>query len=155
MVVGNANAQTSSLGSITGKVVDQTGGALPGVTLTGRSPALQLRQVTTVSGTDGGYDLRDLPPGTYEVTFELTGFQTIKREDVLLTAGFTARIDATMSLGAVAETLTVSGQSPVIDVKSVTVSTNLTREVLDALPSGRVIGDLIADGPGRSLRRCD
>jgi hypothetical protein len=141
-------AQRASSGSITGKVVDETGGALPGVTLTGRSPALQLPEVTAITGPDGAYDLRDLPPGTYELTFELAGFQTLKHDAVRLTAGFTAKIDATLKVGGLAETLTVSGQSPVIDVKSSTASTNLTKEELNVLPSGRVLGDMIALAPG-------
>ena len=77
-----ARAQITAAASITGKVADETGGALPGVTVTGRSPSLQLPQVTTVSGPDGRYDLRDLPSGTYSVTFELAGFNLLRRDDV-------------------------------------------------------------------------
>ena len=90
-------AQAGALGSIQGKATDDTGGVLPGVTVTATSPALQVRSVTTVADAEGNYRLRDLPaPGVYHVVFELAGFQTIAFDGVSLTAGFTARIDAAM-----------------------------------------------------------
>ena len=80
-------AQAGALGSIMGKAADETGGVLPGATVTATSPALQVRNVTTVTDAEGNYRLRDLPaPGMYRVVFELTGFQTVAFEGVSLNA---------------------------------------------------------------------
>src|SRR5256885_14297969 len=88
----NAGAQASALGNIMGKAADETGGVLPGVTVTATSPSLQVPSVTTVTDAEGNYRLRDLPaPGMYRVVFELQGFQTIAFDGVSLTAGFTPR----------------------------------------------------------------
>src|SRR5262249_30891400 len=122
-------AQVRSNALITGVVSDESGLALPGVTVTGRSAALQLPTVTAGTEADGTYRLRDLPPGTYELTFELASFQTVKRTELQITAGFTAKVDATMKVGQLQESVTVSGQSPVVDVSSAAMSTNLTRDV--------------------------
>src|SRR5882724_6041141 len=95
LATGTARAQASTLGNIIGKAGDETGGVLPGVLVTVKSPALQVPSVTTVTDAEGNYRLRDLPaPGMYRVAFELQGFQTIAFDGVSLTAGFTARIDA-------------------------------------------------------------
>src|SRR5262245_32693695 len=98
--------------------MDESGAAMPGVTVTGRSPALQLPSVTAVTSSDGTYEIRDLPPGVYELRFEIAGFQTFNREGLRLNAGFTARVDATLKVGQLEESVTVSGQSPVVDVAS-------------------------------------
>src|SRR2546425_13302068 len=92
-------AQAGTLGNIMGKAADETGGVLPGVTVSATSPALQVPNVTTVTDAEGNYRLRDLPaPGMYRVVFELPGFQTIAFDAATLTAGFTARIAARMKL---------------------------------------------------------
>jgi hypothetical protein len=148
LAVSSAGAQTFDRATINGKVVDETGGALPGVSVTGRSPALQLREVSVVTEADGSYLIRDLPPGTYQVTFELRGFQTVTQTAIRLTAGFTGKVDVTMKLGSLEEDITVSGQSPIVDVTSTTVSTSLVREVLDTIPTGKGFGDVIAMAPG-------
>ena len=99
LATGTAWAQAGFLGGIMGKAADETGGVLPGVTVTATSPALQVPNVTTVTDAEGNYRLRDLPaPGIYRVVFELPGFQTIAFDGVSLTAGFTARIDAAMNV---------------------------------------------------------
>ena len=81
-------------GSIAGTVKDDTGAALPGVTVTVTSPALQVPQIVRVSDERGEYQVPDLPAGTYRVTYELTGFATLVREGIVLTTGFAARVDA-------------------------------------------------------------
>src|SRR5262245_17452579 len=117
--VRTAWAQAGALGAIMGKAADETGGVLPGVTVTATSPALQVASVTAVTDAEGNYRLRDLPaPGMYRVVFELTGFQTMAFDGVSLTAGFTARIDAAMKISTISETVEVSGQSPVVDTVS-------------------------------------
>src|SRR5262245_27509070 len=109
--------------TIFGLVTDTSGAVLPGVTVTVTSPALQVRQVTEVTSASGEYRVTPLPIGTYTVEFTLQGFQTRRNEGVRLTAGFAAKVDVRLELGGVAETITVSGQSPVVDVKSTTAGT--------------------------------
>src|SRR5436189_4123991 len=95
LAIDAAWAQTGTLGNIIGKAADETGGVLPGVTVTTTSPALQVPSVTAVTDAEGNYRLRDLPaPGVYRVVFDLPGFQKIAFDGVSLTSGFTARIDA-------------------------------------------------------------
>jgi outer membrane receptor protein involved in Fe transport len=122
---------------ITGVITDNTGAILPGVTVTVTGPALQVPSVTSVSDERGEYRLSPLPIGVYTILFELPGFQNVRREGVRLTVGFTARVDAEMSVGAVSETITVSGASPLVDTTSTSTSTELTREQLEVLPSSR------------------
>ncbi len=122
---------------ITGVVTDNTGAVLPGVTVTVTGPALQVPSVTSVSDERGEYRLSPLPIGLYTVLFELPGFQNVRREGVRLTVGFVARVDSEMNVGAVSETITVSGASPLVDTTSTATSTELTKEQVDILPSSR------------------
>src|SRR6185503_14889040 len=108
---------------IVGAVIDPSGAILPGVTVTATSPALQLPSVIAVTDARGEYRLAPLPIGTFAVEFTLSGFQTVRREGIILTASFVAKIDMQMMLGAVTETVTVSGASPVVDVVSTTSAT--------------------------------
>ena len=129
-----AAAQT---GSIAGQVVDETGGVLPGVTVEAGSPALIGGVRTAITDGSGQYGLEALRPGTYTVTFVLPGFSTFVREGIEIATGFSANVDATMTVGAVEETVTVSGASPVIDVQNVVHQENISNEILDTLPTGR------------------
>jgi hypothetical protein len=117
--------------TIIGQAKDSGGGVLPGVTVTATSPALQVREVSTVTDGNGEYRLSPLPVGLYEVAYTLQGFNSLKRDEIRLGGGFVAKIDVTMSVGALSETITVSGAAPVVDVTSTTTSTQLTREVLE------------------------
>jgi carboxypeptidase family protein len=128
-----AAAQTA----IAGVVRDASGGVLPGVTVEAASPALIDKVRTTVSNETGQYRIVDLRPGIYTVTFSLTGFSTVKREGLELTANFTAPLNVEMRVGAIEETITVTGEAPVVDVQSATQQQSLKREVLDSLPTGR------------------
>ena len=150
LLVGAAGAYAQAVGSaaIRGRVADESGAGVPGVTVTVSSPSLQLRERTVVSDQDGEYQFRSLPLGTYTVRFELTGFQTILREGIQLSAGFEARIEVVLKLSTVQEAITVSGQSPVIDVTTTTISSNLNHEVLDTIPTSRSLGEAIALAPG-------
>jgi hypothetical protein len=153
-----ASAQTST---IAGTVKDTSGAVLPGVTVEAASPALieKVRSATTDGA--GQYKIIQLRPGTYSVTFTLPGFQVVKRENVELTSDFTATINSDMKVGAVEETITVSAESPVVDTQSITTRTVMTRDVLDAIPTGRNIqavgimipGTTIAQGGGGALSR--
>jgi hypothetical protein len=102
---------TTTLGAIEGTVTDDTRGVLPGVTLTLTSPALQVPQMTAVSDTQGRYRFNDLRIGIYRVQAELQGFQSFIRENVELSVGFVARIDMTLKVGSVVETVTVRARS--------------------------------------------
>ena len=134
---GRAAFAQMGTATINGQVNDESGAVLPGVTVTATSPALQVPQVVGVTDAEGHYRLTALPIGTYSVTFELAGFRTVRREEIRLTVGFTARVDAAMSVGALAETITVSGASPLVDTASTANSTQLTRETLELLPTSR------------------
>lgn len=141
-------AQTGSLSTIHGTVSDESGAALPGVTVTITSPAMQVGQATKVTEPDGTYRFGDLPVGTYKMTFELAGFKTLVRDEVRLPVGFVARIDTTLGIGGIEETVTVSGQSPVVDQTTTTTSVNLTRDALETVPNGRGYQHLFAMMPG-------
>jgi hypothetical protein len=140
-----ARAQNSS---IAGLVRDTTGGVMPGVTVEAASPALIEKVRTVATDSQGQYKIVDLRPGTYTVTFTLTGFNTVKREGIILTADFTAAVNADLRVGAVEETVTVTGESPLIDTQSVTQRKSLTHEAIDALPTGRSFQNLSVLVPG-------
>jgi len=127
-------AQNTS--SIAGVVKDATGAVLPGVTVEASSPALIEKVRTVVSDPAGQYKIVDLRPGTYAVTFTLTGFSTVRREGIELTGSFTATVNADLRVGAVEETITVSGQAPTVDVQNVVQQRIMTRTVLDGAPLG-------------------
>ena len=114
LAFGGAAAAQDAAG-ITGLVTDESGAVLPGVTVTATSPALQVPSVVAVTDEQGDYRLTPLPIGTYTVEYTLSGFQTVRREGVRLTVGFTARIDVPMKVGSLEETITVSGAAPVVD----------------------------------------
>src|SRR6185295_6837872 len=141
-------AQSVSSGTIEGTVKDESNAVLPGVTLTVTSPQLQVGQLVQVSEANGAYKFVDLPAGTYRLKAELTGFSSSIREDLRLTVGFTARVDLTLKLGAMEESVTVSGQSPVVDVTTTTASVAFTKEVLDSIPRGRDLQNVFAMAPG-------
>jgi Carboxypeptidase regulatory-like domain len=141
-------AQTSS---IAGTVKDLSGAVLPGVTVEASSPVLIEKARTGVTDGSGLYRVENLRPGTYLVTFTLPGFSTVKREGIELTSDFTATVNAELKVGALEETITVTGESPVVDTQSITQRTVMTREVLDAIPSGRNIQAIGIMIPGTSL----
>ena len=143
-----ARAQSIASATLNGTVTDRTGGAVPGVTVALTSPALQVGQMVTVTGSDGTYRFVDLPAGLYNARFELTGFKPVIREGLRLTVGFVARIDAVLELGGIEEAVTVSGQSPVVDVTSTSASVAFTRETLEAVPRGRDLQNVFAMAPG-------
>ena len=123
---------------------DATGAVLPGVSVEAASPALIEKVRTVVTDGEGQYKIVDLRPGTYTVTFTLDGFNTVKRENVDLTAGFTAAINADMKVGSLEETVTVTGASPTVDIQNVNTQNVLSRETLDALPSAKSVPALAA-----------
>src|SRR5882672_10180278 len=117
LVPATVRAQQAS--GIAGVVRDASGGVLPGVTVEAASPALIEKVRTAVTDGEGRYNIVDLRPGSYSVTFTLPGFATFKRESIELTTGFTATANAEMRVGSLEETVTVSGASPVVDIQNV------------------------------------
>jgi Carboxypeptidase regulatory-like domain len=134
--------------SIAGTVKDSSGAVLPGVTVEASSPALIEKIRSTVTDGSGLYQIVSLPPGTYTVTYSLPGFTTFKRDGIELTGSFVASINVDMKVGAVAETITVSGETPLVDVQSAAVQKVVTKEVVDAIPTGRLGINLAALQPG-------
>jgi hypothetical protein len=135
LVPSAALAQTNS--SISGEVADNTGGILPGVTVEASSPALIEGSRVAITDGAGLYTFVDLRPGTYSLSFTLPGFSTVIRNELVLQAAFTMNIDAEMNVGGIEETVTVSGEAPVVDVQSTRQVEVLDREVLDSIPTGR------------------
>ena len=133
---------------IAGLVRDTSGAVLPGVTVEAASPALIERVRTAITDNNGLYQLIDLRPGQYSVTFTLTGFSSVKREGIELTASFTATVNAELPVAAVQETITVSGQAATVDTRNVVQRQVLTEEVREALPIGRSIQTMAAVVPG-------
>src|SRR5262245_20329090 len=115
-LLGEANVSTAQdfRGRINGTVTDNSGAVLPGVTVTASSPALIQPQVQ-VSGAAGDYRFPALPPGVYDITFELSGFQTVKREGIRVVISQTLTVDQQLQVATLQETVTVSGASPVVD----------------------------------------
>src|SRR5687768_15794426 len=130
-------AGQSTQAAIIGVVTDTSGAILPGVTVVATSPALQVPRVETVTNERGEYRLSPLPIGAYTINYELSGFQTVRREGVRLAVGFVATVDQVLSLGTVSETITVSGASPLVDVTNPATSVDLSSEGLEVLPTTR------------------
>ena len=126
-------AQTGTQGSLRGYVKDAQGGALPGVTVTATSPEL-IRPATAATDGEGYYRLINLPPGTYVVTAELAGFSTFRREGILLRAGATFAVDIELPLGTLQETITVSGDSPMLEVSKPSNVLNIDGEFQRQMP---------------------
>ncbi|MEQ1870399.1 MAG: TonB-dependent receptor [Vicinamibacterales bacterium] len=145
-----ASAQAAS--GIAGLVRDTTGAVLPGVTVEASSPALIEKVRSGVTDGEGRYNIVNLRPGQYVVTFTLTGFSGVRREGIDLPGGFTATVNADMRVGSVEETITVSGASPLVDTSNVRQQSVVQRELLDALPSGgRSVQALVSITPGLQM----
>jgi hypothetical protein len=148
---GTAFAQSA----ITGTVKDTSGAVLPGVTVEASSPVLIEKIRTVVTGDQGQFTIVDLRPGVYRVTFTLAGFNTLVRDQLELPTDFTATINAELRVGALEESITVTGESPVVDVSSTARVQVLTREALDALPTGRSIYSMAQLVTGVNLNQPD
>jgi len=134
--------------TLTGTVKDASGAVLPGVTVEASSPALIEKTKAAVTDGSGQYRIIDLRPGTYSVTFTLTGFNTVKRDGVELTGSATITIPAEMKVGGIQETITVTGETPVVDVQSAKREVVLNQETLNTLPVTRAAGALLNAVPG-------
>jgi hypothetical protein len=124
------------LGTMAGVVKDPSGAVLPGVTVEVTSPALIEKLRTVVTDGSGQYRIVNLPPGTYAATFTLTGFSTVKHDGVEVSVAVNAQVNAEMKVGAVAETITVTGETPVVDIQSAAQTRSVTAQAFKELPSG-------------------
>ena len=123
--------------AITGVVKDASGGVLPGVTVEAASPVLIERVRSVVTDASGQYRIVDLRPGIYFVTFELPGFSVVKRTGIELSGNFVAAVNADLKVGTVEETITVTGETPIVDVQSARTQQIIGRDIISAIPSSR------------------
>ena len=137
--------------SLAGVVRDTSGAVLPGVTVEAASPALIEKVRAVVTDSQGAYRIVDLRPGPYTVTFTLPGFNTFRRTDINLRAEFTATVDAELAVGALEETITVSGEAPLVDTRSARAQTQFDADTLEALPGTGRLSTLISILPGAVL----
>src|SRR5688572_7999138 len=145
VMAGSASAQAT--GSIFGKVTDASGGVLPGVTVTVSGPTLQAPLVN-VTQESGAYQFPIVPVGTFSVKFELTGFKTVTRTNIVILTGFNALLDMKMEVGAMSEELTVSAAAPVVDTKKTTSGATFSSEILEKIPTARDPWQIIGMTPG-------
>ena len=137
-----ALAQTQA--SITGVVKDASGAVLPGVTVEAASPALIEKVRAVVTDGTGQYRIEALRPGVYTVTFSLAGFSVVRRVGIELAGSFTATVNAEMALGSLEETITVTGETPVVDVSNTIQQRVIDRDTIDLIPAGRDIYNMAA-----------
>jgi len=123
------------LGTVAGNVKDASGAVLPGVTVEVSSPALIEKVRTAVTDGSGQYRIVNLPPGTYSVSFTLPGFSTVKRDALEVSINFTSTVDAELKVGSVEETITVTGESPIVDIQSATLTRTATAQAFKEIPS--------------------
>ena len=154
--VASTAAAQSGLGGLRGAVTDQQGAGLPGVTVTATSPDV-LRPQSDVTNERGEYRLNNLPPGTYALTAELAGFATFRREGILVRVGATFAVDVTMQLSTVQETVTVTGESPMIEVDKPGNVLNIDGEFQRLMPlqARRNYSDFLELTPGVISRGFD
>ncbi len=146
--VGLAPSAAWAQATLAGTVRDASGAVLPGVTVEASSPVLIEKSRTAMTDGTGQYRIESLQPGTYTVTFTLAGFSTLKRDDVVLSGTGVIKIDADLKVGGVAETVTVAGETPVVDVQSTRREVTLDNETMRNLPSVRSYSYLLTAVPG-------
>ena len=149
-------AQTTSAttGTAIGAITDSSGATLPGVTVNLSGPSMMGVQ-TVATGEDGRYRFVAVPPGEYKLVFELQGFSTVTREGIKIGANFTATINIQMGVATLEENVTVTGDSPVVDTASTSITTTFDKETLANLPSARDYWAILSEAPGVKLQRID
>ena len=154
MVVPWSAAAQDFRGRINGTVSDNTGAVLPGVTVTATSPALIQPQVQ-VTGEDGSFRFIALPPGVYNINFELSGFQSVNREGIRVVINQTLTVNQQLQVATLQETVTVTGDSPIVDTSTTTLATNFTKELLTEIPNARDVWAAMAQAPGLQMTSYD
>jgi hypothetical protein len=144
-------AGASAQSTIAGIVKDTSGAVLPGVTVEAASPVLIEKTRSAITDGDGRYSIVSLRPGTYEITFTLAGFSVFKRDGIIVPADTTVPVNADLRVGALEETVTVSGESPVVDVQNTQRQQIMTRDLMDTIPSARNIQSVGSLVPGVRL----
>jgi len=147
-VILSVPASAFAQAAIAGVVRDSSGAVLPGVSVDATSPALIEKIRTAVTDGTGQYRIEDLRPGTYSVTMSLQGFNAFRREGIELTGSFTATINAELKVGNLAETITVTGETPIVDVQSARRQLTLNNDVLKAIPTVRNYNAVVILVPG-------
>jgi len=150
--VSTATAQT--VGNINGRVTDNSDAVVPGVAITLSSPAIQGQQ-TTITDEAGNYRFILLPPGVYTVKFDLPGFRTLVREEIIVSVGKTTTINAALAVATTSETVTVTGESPVVDVTAATVGVNFDKAALNSVLGDRDQWAVLATTPGIRMNGVD
>jgi carboxypeptidase family protein len=153
LMASRVDAQITQ-GRLTGVVTDTQGAVMPGVTVTATSPAL-IGSQTTVTQPDGKYLFPALPTGTYRLVFDLSGFQKLTRENVQVVLGQTISLDAQLALASIAESVTVTGDSPVIDITTTKVGSDLKGEALVAVPNSTDVWGALSESPGVRMEGFD
>lgn len=138
-------------GTLTGRVTDSSGGALPGVTVTLSGPTILGGSASAVTTDVGAYRIPNIPAGTYTLTFELSGFQTTAFEGIRAQIGTTFTVDARLGVGTVQETVTVSGAAPIIETGATDVSFTFTKELMDTIPNARDVWAMVSQAPGMTM----
>jgi hypothetical protein len=149
-----AQAVTTGTGAINGRVTDSSDAVMPGVTITLTSPA-QMGVRTEVTDVNGTYRFSAVAPGDYTVVFELAGFSTVRNEGIRVSLGFTATVNAQLRLASLQESVTVTGQSPVVDTSATTIGNTFDAKQLSALPTSRDYFSLLAQSPAVQMNRID
>src|SRR5215471_11585746 len=154
LAAATAGAQVQT-GSITGTMTDISGGVMPGVLVSLSGDKLIGGVQTQVTDASGTYRFDRLPPGTYQLKFELQGFRSISRSDIVVNASFVATVNGKLEVGNVSETITVAGESPTVDTKSNVQQTVLTQDILEGVPSGRDPWSVAKMVPGLAVSTYD
>src|SRR5690349_7704620 len=149
-----AQAVNARTGAINGKVTDASDAVMPGVTVTITSPS-QMGTRTAVTDSDGTYRFTAVTPGNYVVLFELAGFSTVRNEDIRVSLGFTASVNASLKVASLQESVTVTGQSPVVDTSATQIGNTFNAQQLSALPTSRDYFSLLAGSPAVQMSRID
>jgi carboxypeptidase family protein len=155
LAISTPAAHAQATASIVGTARDASGAVLPGVVVEASSPALIEKTRSVVSNGTGQYSIDNLRPGIYTVTFTLAGFSVVKRDGIELTGSFIATVNADMKLGGVAETITVSGEAPLVDVTSARSQEVISGTTVNAIPTSRNYGGLIALVPAINVQGND
>lgn len=153
LVTAQVFAQTSQ-GRIAGTVSDAQGAVLPGVTVTATSPAL-IGARTTVSQADGSYMFPAMPTGTYKLIFELEGFKKVERDNIQVVLGNTVSFDAQLQVGGLTESITVTGDSPLVDTSTTRIGTSLKGDELIAVPNSTDVWGALSEAPGVRMQGFD
>ncbi|MBI4473755.1 MAG: TonB-dependent receptor [Acidobacteria bacterium] len=144
----------STTGDFNGRVTDASGAVIPGVEVTLISAVIQGER-SSITDESGNYRFILLPPGSYTVKYSLPGFQTLIREGIIIEVGRATTLNVSLGVAALAETVTVSGESPVVDVQNVNVATSFNQTLLDSLPNARDIWAVLRQTPGIQMSRVD